>query len=206
MEIKRTANAGVLLKMDGKSVLIDGVCGSFPPYLETPQSIKEELCKNPPDALLITHTHPDHFDLPFFESYKKTFRTYLGAEGQAFYENDGIRITAVKTRHIGKNDGEHYSFVIEGSKIVWFMGDASPNELVKLKSFTSPDVLIIPYAYVITPSALKMTEDIGAKLNIILHLPNREEDSFGLWQEIEKANLNSRFIIPEICDNLVIYQ
>ncbi len=204
MEIKRTANAGVLLKMDGKSVLIDGVCGKFPPYLETPQNIKEELIKNLPDIFLISHTHPDHFDLSFFESYKKTFRTYLGAEGQAFYENDGIRITAVKTRHIGKNDGEHYSFVIEGSKIVWFMGDASPNELVKLKSFTKPDVLIIPYACVITPSALKMTNEVGAKLNIILHLPNREEDKFNLWKETEKANLNDRFVIPKINDLLVI--
>lgn len=204
MEIKRTANAGVLLKMDGKSVLIDGVCGSFPPYLETPQSIKEELYKNPPDALLITHTHPDHFDLSFFESYKKAFRTHLGAEGSAFYENGRLRITAVKTRHIGKNEGEHFSFCIEGSKTIWFMGDASPNELVKLKDFTKPDILIIPYAYVITPSALKMTEGIGAKLNVILHLPNREEDKFNLWKETEKANLNDRFVIPKINDLLVI--
>jgi len=204
MEIKRTANAGVLLKMDGSSVLIDGVCGKFPPYLETPQNIKEELYKNPPDVLLLSHTHPDHFDLAFFESYKKTFRTHLGAEGQAFYEKGNIKITAVKTRHIGKNDGEHYSFLIEGSKTVWFMGDASPNELVKLNNFTTPDVLIIPYAYVITPSALKMTESIGAKLNIILHLPNKEEDNFGLWQEVKKADLDDSFVIPEIDENIVI--
>ena len=43
MKIKRTANAGVLIETDGVSFLIDGVSNKVLNYLETPQSIKDEL-------------------------------------------------------------------------------------------------------------------------------------------------------------------
>ncbi len=206
MEIKRTANAGVLLKLDGVNILIDGVCGPFKPYLETPEDIKIALTENFPDAYLVTHKHPDHYDLGYLTEYaNKTFRSHLGAEGILSQRIKNVSITAVPTRHIGKNDGLHYSFVIEGSKTVWFMGDASPNEIVKLESFTKPDILIIPYAYVITPAALKITRQIGAKLNVLLHLPDREMDEYNLWGAVEGADLNKTlFKIPEISENLII--
>ena len=60
MKILRTANAGVLLTLDGVRILLDGVCGDLPPYLTTPDDIKLELCKNIPDVVAYTHFHTDH--------------------------------------------------------------------------------------------------------------------------------------------------
>ena len=71
------------------------------------------------------------------------------------------------------------------------MGDASPIELVKLKNFTQPEVLFVPYAYALTPSAVKQTLDVGAKVNVLLHLPQKESDEHGLWDSV----------LSNICDN-----
>ena len=38
MRVKRTANAGVLLELDGARILLDGVCGEIKPYLPTPET------------------------------------------------------------------------------------------------------------------------------------------------------------------------
>ena len=46
MEIQRTANAGVLLKIDGVSVLLDGLCDGVEGYLPTPPAIAENLLQD----------------------------------------------------------------------------------------------------------------------------------------------------------------
>ena len=43
MELRRTANAGVLLKLDDVEILLDGVCQEVKPYLATPPAEKEKL-------------------------------------------------------------------------------------------------------------------------------------------------------------------
>ena len=51
MKIRRTANAGVLLKLDGVTILMDGVCREVKPYPATPPEVKEELRASMPDAV-----------------------------------------------------------------------------------------------------------------------------------------------------------
>ena len=43
MELVRTANAGILLKLDGKTILLDGVCREVKPYPATPPKLREQL-------------------------------------------------------------------------------------------------------------------------------------------------------------------
>ena len=59
----------------------------------------------------------------------------------------GVGITPVPTRHIGKasQTTSHFSFVIEGSHRVWFMGDATPAQMAQLAPYGKPDVLIVRY-------------------------------------------------------------
>ena len=54
MEIRRTANAGVLLKLDGVSILMDGVCREVKPYPATP----------PEERALLSSCYPDVMPLP----------------------------------------------------------------------------------------------------------------------------------------------
>ncbi len=191
MIIKRTANAGVLLSMDKVSLLLDGVCRELPPYLGTPDSVREELEKNFPDVVAFTHRHEDHFDESYAKNYETlALRSVIGPEFSISREVSNLKIISVPTRHIGKADVPHTSFVVEGSECVWFMGDASPLELKNFLNIRKPDVIVVPYAYAISASAWKSTKNTGAKTIVLLHLPLRENDPYGLWQAVEEVTQN----------------
>ena len=187
MKIRRTANAGILLEADGLSILIDGVSGRVEPYMETPPEIKEELIRNFPDVVLFTHEHPDHYDGDFAKFYKeKTLRSVYGPE-VLFSERFGsVNISNIPTRHIGKFEVAHTSFIIEGSKCVWFMGDASPLQIRKWTQLPKPQVVIAPYAYA-TGSGWQICKELGAKTVVLLHLPDRCNDPYGLWNAVAQT-------------------
>ncbi len=207
MKIRRTANAGVLLEMDGLSILLDGVCKRVECYQETPERIKKELMENFPDIVAFTHKHDDHYDDDYAEVYKKTtLRPVFGPEG-CFSEDYEISFKFLPTRHIGKADISHVSFIIKGSKCIWFMGDASPLEWNHTENLPSPDVIIAPFAYANTASAWKITKSFGAKDIVILHLPGRENDIYGLWDAVEKTVQNDPTVhIPEIGETIILNQ
>lgn len=186
LTVMRTANAGVLIKMDERSILLDGVCEPLFPYLGTPALLREGLVREMPDVLAFTHEHPDHYDPSYVKIYKeKTLRHVYGPESLTFYElGNGIEMHLLATRHIGKNDIPHVSYVIEGSSTIWFMGDASPISLKKMTNFKAPDLLIVPFAYAITPSAWRMTKETGAPKILLLHMPSEDNDREGVWDAV----------------------
>lgn len=187
MIIKRTANAGVQIELDGVSFLLDGVAEELAPYVGTPHHIREKLTENAPDVVAFTHLHKDHYDKSYAEEYtKRTLRPVYGPECLPPQRSQNIEIKAVPTRHIGKVEISHISYIICGSKCVWFMGDASPLEWKNADKFPKPDVLIAPYAYAITSSAWKITKSLGAKEIVLVHLPLRESDEHGLWSLTEQ--------------------
>lgn len=189
MKITRTANAGVLLELDGIKMLLDGVCREVTPYPATPDSIKTELSNNFPDLVAVTHCHEDHCDPAFEAAFQAvTGKQVIDPSYAGKTVNCGsIRITAVPSRHIGKADCEHVSFVIEGSRCIWFMGDASPSQWKNRQDLPRPDVLICPFAYATTDAAWKITCGLTPKTVILLHLPEREKDSYGLWNAVEQT-------------------
>lgn len=206
LTIMRTANAGVLVEMDGTRILLDGVCKHLPPYLGTPNSLREFLAEDLPDVLAFTHKHYDHYDLDFVKLYEeKTLRSAIGPESLTFYENNGVAVSSFQTRHIGKSDISHLSFVIKGSSTVWFMGDATPLCLKNTANLPKPDLLIVPFAYAITPSAWRLAKETGAKSILLLHMPLKSEDKNGLWQLVESTVGNDDILFTlEIGEKITI--
>lgn len=185
MKIIRTANAGVLLTLDGVRILLDGICGEIPPYLATPENIKLKICEALPDIVAFTHFHTDHFDKDFALFFEdKTGKRIISPENSEAQSVEGVEITAVPTRHIGKTDIAHISFVIKGSKTIWFMGDASPLTLKNMANYPRPDVLFAPFAYFNSPSSLKLTRQLRAKDIFVLHLPNENNDEFKICKAV----------------------
>ena len=214
MVIRRTANAGVLLTLDGVRILLDGVCKELSPYLGTPEHIREELLCCVPDILAFTHGHKDHFDRSFAQSlYEKTLRSVLGPEDilrQGMSEKPvrvgNTAVTPVKTRHIGKAglDTRHMSFRIEGSKTVLFTGDAAPTQF---KDYPKADVLIAPYAYAITPGGWQMAQKLADTV-VIVHMPDRQNDPQGLWTALEQTTGQGsgvKLLLPDINEELQLY-
>ncbi len=201
LTLTRTANAGVLLTMDGKRILLDGVCREVAPYVATPYRIRAELSHNFPDIVAVTHRHDDHCD-PDFEA------AYVSATDRPIMDPDwdrgvlhcgGISVTAVPSRHIGKTQIAHCSYIIEGEKCVWFMGDASPEQFRKMTQLPRPDVLIAPYAYASTDFSWRITKDFGAESIVLLHLPPEDADPYGLWDSVRHTVGNeSGIFIPKV--------
>lgn len=209
MELQRTCNAGILVKMDGVSILLDGLCEGLEGYLPTPAHLAKSLLDTPPDLLLFTHNHPDHCSDALLFPYKtQKLRPILGPESlpEKKVRVGEVTVTAVETRHLGKTEPNlsHHSFVIEGSKCLWFMGDASPIQMKKLAAFPKPDVLIVPYAYANTPTAWELTKTVCSGTVVVLHLPEKEKDTCGLRQQVKTVTAEAGGLwIPEIGETLV---
>ena len=208
MEIQRTANAGVLLKLDGVSILLDGLCDGVEGYLPTPPAIAEGLFAKLPDVLAFTHKHPDHCSEALLLPYRKqNLRPILGPEYlplEAVRVGD-VKLTPVPSRHLGRVEPglSHHSFIIEGSKCVWFMGDAGPLQWKSCDNLPRPDVLIAPYAYANTKAAWELTCALTDKV-VLLHLPDRANDPYGLWQSVETVTTgsNTKLWLPEIGETI----
>lgn len=213
MEILRTANAGVLLKLDGIHILLDGFCDGVGPYLATPRAIQDALLKDLPDLLAFTHGHPDHFSEALVSQYRnQTLRPILGPENLPFRTTSkgvavgGVSIQPVKSRHIGKEYFcvPHVSYAIRGSKTVWFLGDATPSQWLDTKE--RADVAILPFAYALSESAWKMTCNLADTV-ILVHMPLKENDPDGLWPQVERITggvSSGKLYIPGIGERLIL--
>ncbi len=214
MKITRTANAGVLLELDGVSILMDGVCREVKPYPATPPEVKKALMEHFPDVVAFTHAHKDHYDPDFAAQYERqTGGVILGPEDlprcSAFMQPKtvgAVTVTPIPSRHIGAagKTTPHASFVISGSKCVWFTGDAAPTHW-RQSDLPKPDVLIVPYAYATTQASWKLTQSLGAAKVVLLHMPNRQEDVVGLWDAVESTvGKNEMLRIPEMGQPLLL--
>lgn len=204
MELQRTANAGVLLTLDGVSILLDGLCEGLDGYLATPSAIVQQLLDMPPDLLAFTHSHIDHCSdallLPYKTQKRRPILGPASLPGSTMRVGE-VTVTAVESRHLGKNEPglQHRSFVIEGNKCVWFMGDAAPLQLKKMEHFPRPDVLIAPYAYANTSAAWESAKTACPGTVVILHLPEQGRDPYGLWQQIKTVTNGEKCLwIPKI--------
>lgn len=183
MEIRRTANAGVLLTLDDVHILLDGVCEEVKPYLATLPQEREKLSAPWPDIVAFTHAHEDHFD----GSYAWAYSHATGREVVSQKISVGqVTVTPVFTRHMGHwgLTTPHQSFAIEGSQRIWFLGDASPSQMKQFSSFEKPDVLMVPYPYISTDMALKVLKNYLPCKIVLLHLPVQDDDPDDIWQTV----------------------
>lgn len=211
MEIQRTANAGVLLRMDGVSILLDGLADKVEGYIPTPAQMAESLLENLPDILAFTHNHKDHCSEALLLLYRKqNLRPIYGPESLPLgsVKIGEVTITPVASRHLGKvePDLQHVSYIIQGSQCVWFMGDAAPLQWKNRTDLPKPDVLIAPYAYGNSKPAWDMTTKLTKQV-ILLHLPDRENDMYDLWKSVEEVacqDTAAKLWIPEIGEQIAL--
>ena len=210
MELQRTANAGVLLKMDGVSILLDGLADRVEGYLPTPGAMAEKLLENPPDALVVTHYHPDHCSDALLLTYRKqNLRPIYGPESlySGAIQVGEVTVTPVASRHIGKTEPGllHTSYILQGSKCVWFMGDAAPLQWKNRIDLPKPDVLIAPYAYGNTKAVWDMSCALTKNI-VLLHLPDKENDPYRLWEAVEATTrgATANLWIPQIGETIII--
>ena len=205
MILKRTANAGILLALDGIKILFDGVSQEGTAYPATSVEQQDALILEKPDALCFSHIHPDHYDKHFALRYKDEIEgQIIGPVEQELdpvtepVQIGSIKVSPIGSRHIGKVgiNIHHSSFIVEGTSCVWFMGDAAVLQWKNPYDLPKPDVLIVPFAYATTPTSWEITKSLGAKLVVVVHMPYKELDQHCLWEAVKQTTKNDEF--PEI--------
>ena len=219
IKIQQIRNATVKIKYNGKIFLIDpwlapkGTMGSFNslnsgfipadleksdipmPMCELPFSV-EEILKNV-DYYILTHVHPDHFDLnhynevldrniPIFVQNEEDFSFVkkLGFKKIELLKKDGTTIDDIK---LFKIDGVHGSLVPCGNSsgvifessnkpTIYFVGDTIMYDGVEkaIKKF-NPDIVVINGA--------------DAELTIFGHLIMNDEDVATIYRLIPDAKI-----------------
>ena len=210
MELQRTANAGVLLKMDGVSILLDGLADRVEGYFPTPAKIADKLLENPPDILVYTHNHPDHCSEALLLTYRKqNLRPIYGPESlySGIIQVGEVTVTPVESRHLGRTEPGllHASYILQGSKCIWFMGDAAPLQWKNRTDLPKPDVLIAPYAYGNTKAVWDMSCGLAENI-VLLHLPEKDKDIYRLWESVETTTrgTTANLWIPQIGETIII--
>lgn len=207
LTVLRTANAGVLLELDGAKILLDGVSPAVYPYPATSAALRSQLLSTPVDALVYTHTHEDHYDPQFYNTFYENFAGPVMGPAEIPFSTlqaqqvGQVVISAKKTRHIGKNcDISHNSYLIQGSKCIWFMGDATPLQADVFANWPKPDILMVPYGFVIG-KGWQICKALQPDAVVILHLPDPQQDIYHLRESVEQtvgADSYPRVWIPSI--------
>ena len=99
MEIRLVRHATLGVRMGGKTLLVDpmlGPPGTMPPIRNTPNDRPNPLVPLPDldltatDALLVTHTHADHFDEAAAGELQKDLPLFCQPEDEEKFSSDGF--------------------------------------------------------------------------------------------------------------------
>ncbi len=194
--------------MDGVDILLDGVCGEVPPYLPTPPSAIDVLKQNPADVVAFTHLHPDHYDEGFVRDYQKRTGKRVMLPGCDPVQVRTVKITPFYSRHLGKMQCAHVSYIIEsGESCVWFTGDASPIQWKGRTDIPRPDIMIVPFAYANTQTSWHQMCALKPGNVIIVHMPEKDADQDQIWDLVESVIAREDDVIvciPEIMEKITI--
>lgn len=199
IKLTLTANAGVILNY-GEEGPVYGIDALHDTKGLEFSCLSEEqvantfalLDKKPPDALLTTHKHPDHYSEPLLEKAGERYpdchiiKPWSVPDNKCkMYIKNGDTLAAIPLPHRFAPhypDADNYGFVINvGDKTVFTAGDAEPTT-EEMQSFARdfhPDIAILPFLWVTLSKCRRILDRLAPKYLVLVHLPFEEEDSCG---------------------------
>ncbi|MEF9864471.1 MAG: MBL fold metallo-hydrolase [Christensenellaceae bacterium] len=209
------ANAGILLQINGKKILVDALHNRYTQrFSSVDDALLEQICiGNPPfdevDFLIFTHDHPDHYSkrhtAEFLKNNKHTrmispIDDFEGIKGvhvlkttHRNYEYDGIKITCRKLLHDGEEYAEivNYGFVldIDGFCIAFF-GDSTfdKQSIAELIGGRHINAAIVNFPYITLRRGLEcVKEAIKPDELVVFHLPFADKDAFSYVDASKRA-------------------
>ncbi len=211
IQFTRTSSAGGILELDGVKILLDG---AGRPEVET--------VLPPVDIMAFTHNHYHHFSPEFVQEYVRQYVStkLVGPKdvaadlpdlsvSAAISQAASVYVAALPSRHAGEayQDTSHYSFLVNGSSRVWFLGDAAPSQWQAQERLPQPDLLIVPYTYAGDESVWQITEHFCPKNILLTHLPDHSDDPDSIWDMVSDVishHPEHGVYLPEMGENIVI--
>lgn len=214
--IYHDVNSSIYLESEGYGILIDGLWSrrrieGYTPYDDR---IHDPFVKfsHVPAACLFTHHHPDHLSYEVvnekIERYQGICWIEAGKEERNEYRIGPFRITGMNLRHSGYEKSEdnqipHSIFLIEREgRSYLFTGDAEIDIQAAEKireQLGSPTVLFVNPLQLAKDEKRAAVGMIGAERIVIIHLPEKEDDSSSMWKIAEMATrFEIKGVYPEI--------
>lgn len=158
-------HASTVIDLDGVRLVTDPVMRPRVAHLKRQVASADLLATRSPDAILVSHQHFDHLDLPTLRRLGRGIRLIVAPGSGALLRRKGfrqveelavgdsvavgrVRVTAVPAEHDGRrwpfgNRGEAVGFLVEGSQRVYFAGDTDlfDDMLIHLPNL---DVALLP--------------------------------------------------------------
>ncbi|MFN8521747.1 MAG: MBL fold metallo-hydrolase [Chloroflexota bacterium] len=143
--VRYLGHSTLVVELDGVRILTDPILRGRVTALMRRRGLSRDLAVHPPDAVLISHMHHDHLDIPSLERLgmdapllvprragsflsRRGFRDVRELHPGDAVELGGVRILATSARHTGFRVpfgpwGGCLGFVIEGTQRIYFAGD-----------------------------------------------------------------------------------
>ena len=164
--IRFLGHATVLIELDGATILTDPILRHRISALVRHRKVSREVETGPVDAVVVSHMHHDHLDVPSLRTLGRDARLLVPRAAGGFLEKRGfrdaremrpgdvaqierLRILATPARHTGFRApfgprGGCLGFVIEGSKRIYFAGDT--DLFASMRALGPIDVAVLPVA------------------------------------------------------------
>jgi len=167
------------------------------------EQIKKDPVYYPPDLVLFTHTHPDHYcskraqelrqalpEVPIVlpGNYPEDGPSFLPSDPvlvngrEARFSSGPLSVCLIATQHSGKEYAatRHYSILLtyEG-KTIFVSGDADwhSDSLSQLFDRLHPDLAVLTFPWASTQSGRELVQCLMKPEHVLLyHVPNPEED------------------------------
>lgn len=196
-----TANAGVYVTIGSVRFLLDALprhaVNGFAAL--TPQQAEELLdTVFPPDLLLVTHCHPDHYSDTFTAMAVDRFpemeviRPWKELSGTRLLR-ETYSVQWFPLRHAHQESApqvQNYGYLIEAEgRRIFCPGDADPRfpEVFALVDGLRPDVAILNFPWVTLSSARKALNAMAPRCTVLTHLPPANNDPLGFHRAVEHA-------------------
>ena len=199
--VRLTANAGVLLCINGKKILVDALHNR---YTEVFSSVPDDLLFQIAhgegefreiDLLVFTHDHPDHYSREWTQEFLKNHpdahlvspvNDFSGANittlkaPEEMHEVKGIKLECVKLIHEGEQfrDVVNYGYKFDiGGFTITVLGDSGPENIPQV--FGGADLALYNFPFFTILRGKKMIEELRPRQMIAYHLPYEEKDVNG---------------------------
>jgi L-ascorbate metabolism protein UlaG (beta-lactamase superfamily) len=166
MLIQFLGHATVLIELDGTRIMVDPVLRGWTSGLMRRRSLPRQVVTGAMNAILISHMHHDHLDVPSLRRLGKTTRLLVPGGAGAFLARRGfsdvlemqpgdeadvasVRVVATPAVHRGHRvpfgpTGGCLGFIVEGTGRVYFAGDT--DLFSAMSDMGSIDVALMPVA------------------------------------------------------------
>lgn len=183
-----TANAGCILYLGRFCILLDALHSEqtdvFSSLNENQvQQVFSLLDKRPPQLILITHQHPDHYSPQLVEQALRRYPDAIlicpSREGKM--GSKGLELGWFPLPHRGENSANFGFLLSLDGKRIFTAGDGDPGaaETLHRCAVLQPDLALLNFPWLTLRSGRKALEALNCRQLVLFHLPFHSQDTPG---------------------------